>query len=67
MLAPVHTPPARLHDAVQAALATPETAARLTAIGITPRPESQAGFAAFLQAESARWGGIARAANIRVE
>ena len=67
MLAPAHTPPARLHDAVQAALATPETAARLTAIGITPRPESQAGFAAFLQAESARWGGIARAANIRVE
>jgi tripartite-type tricarboxylate transporter receptor subunit TctC len=67
MLAPARTPPTRLHAAVQAALATPETAARLTAIGITPRPESQANFAAFLQAESARWGGIARAANIRVE
>ena len=58
---------ARLHAAVQAALANPETAARLAAIGITPRSESQPAFREFLPAESARWGAIARAANIRVE
>ncbi len=67
VLAPARTPPARLHAAVQVALATPETVARLATIGITPRPGTQASFTAFLVAETARWGAITRAANIRVE
>jgi tripartite-type tricarboxylate transporter receptor subunit TctC len=58
---------ARLHQAAVAALATPNVRERFTALGITPVGSSPTEFAAFITAETTRWGGVARAANIRLD
>ncbi|RVT95929.1 tripartite tricarboxylate transporter substrate binding protein [Rhodovarius crocodyli] len=58
---------ARLHQAAVAALATPNVRERFAALGITPVGSSPAEFRAFIAAETTRWGGVARAANIRLD
>jgi tripartite-type tricarboxylate transporter receptor subunit TctC len=58
----------RLHAEIQAALARPEVAARLAEIGSGPnRGLSRAALTAYVAQEGARWGELARAANIRAE
>ena len=68
--APAKVPPAilaRLHDEAVAALARPMVAQRFQELGITPVGNTQAEFGAFVAAESARWGEVARRAHIRLD
>jgi tripartite-type tricarboxylate transporter receptor subunit TctC len=68
--APAKVPPAivaRLHDEAVAALKSPMVSQRLQELGITPVGNTQAEFGAFVAAESARWGEVARRANIRLD
>ena len=68
--APAKVPPAivaRLHDEAVAALKSPMVAQRFQELGITPVGNTQAEFGAFVAAESARWGEVARRANIRLD
>lgn len=58
---------ARLHQSAVAALATPAVRDRFAALGITPVGSTPADFTRFIAAETARWGGVARAANIRLD
>ncbi len=49
------------------ALARPEVAERLAALGIEPRPITPEGFAAFLRADSAKWADIIRRSGAKLE
>lgn len=67
---PAATPPAvqqRVHDAVNATLAMPETKTRLETLGAELQPMSQADFAAFHAAEYQRFGEIIRKNGIRLD
>ncbi|MGE8655808.1 MAG: Bug family tripartite tricarboxylate transporter substrate binding protein [Achromobacter sp.] len=67
---PASTPAAvqqRVHDAVNAILAMPDTQARLQAIGADINPMSQARFAQFHQAENQRYAAIIKKNHISVE
>ena len=57
----------QLNDAARRALSRPETAARLARIGIETRPMSPAQFAAFIAAETEKWGDIIRRSGARAE
>jgi len=58
----------RLHGEAQAMLAQPETAALVARLGSTPdRRLPRAEVAAFITAEAARWGEVARAGGVRAE
>ena len=66
--APAGTPPAivqRLNKAVGAALADPKLAARIVDMGGVPMPMTPAEFGTFLANETAKWGKVIRAANIK--
>ena len=66
--APAGTPPAivqRLNKAVGVALADPKLAARIVEMGGVPMPMTSAEFGAFLASETAKWGKVIRAANIK--
>ena len=68
--APAKVPPAivaRLHDEAVAALKSPMVSQRFQELGITPVGNTQAEFGAFVAAESARWGEVARRAHIRLD
>lgn len=68
--APAATPPEiqqKLNAAVTQALKDPALAAKLRDQGGEPAPMSQAQFREFIQAESARFGGIVESAGIRAE
>jgi tripartite-type tricarboxylate transporter receptor subunit TctC len=68
--APAATPPAiiaRLHREAVAALAAPAVAARFQELGITPVGNTPEAFRAFVASETARWGEVARRAQIRIE
>jgi tripartite-type tricarboxylate transporter receptor subunit TctC len=70
LAAPAGTPGAivaRLAAATEAAMADPEAGGRLVAQGVVAGSGGPAGFAAFLEAERTKLGGIIRAANIRAE
>ncbi|MCW8085397.1 Bug family tripartite tricarboxylate transporter substrate binding protein [Sabulicella glaciei] len=70
IFAPARTPApvvARLQREAVAALAMPLVAARFRELGITPVGSSPGEFAAFVASETARWGAVARAANIRLD
>jgi tripartite-type tricarboxylate transporter receptor subunit TctC len=70
LFAPARTPAAiveRLHREAVAALATPSVAARLEELGITPVGSTPEQFAGFVANETARWGAVARAADIRLD
>ena len=58
---------ARVHDAVNAVLAMPETKTRLDAVGAEITPMSQAQFADFHAAECKRFGDLIKKNNIRLE
>jgi len=68
LFAPAGLPDAvatRINAAFAAALRAPEVRARLDAMAIIPVAGAPGDFAAYQQRESAKWGGIIRARNIR--
>jgi tripartite-type tricarboxylate transporter receptor subunit TctC len=68
LLAPARTPApviARLHDAVAAALAEPDTRAQLIRSGAMPASTSTAEFAKLMRDELERWGRVVREKNIK--
>lgn len=70
LFAPAGTPPAillRVNREVNAALQAPEVAARFAELGITTRAMTPEEVAAFVAAETQRWGEVARRAQIRAE
>jgi len=67
---PAGTPPAilnKLHAEVAKALALPDVKERLASMGFEGVGDSPAHFAAFVQAEMAKWAKVVKDANIRVE
>ncbi len=70
VVAPARTPPAalaRLNQAVQTALASPETQRALAQNGAEPFPQDVPTHDRFLRTEVARWAEVIRAARIQVE
>jgi len=70
LFAPAGTPRPiieRLNHEVNAVLQLPEVASRFAELGITNRPMTPEEVAAFVAAETQRWGKVARRANIRAE
>ena len=70
MLAPAGTPAAileRLNTASRAALRAPEMQPRLDALAVTAETRPLGEWPAYAAAESARWGAVVRARNIRVQ
>lgn len=67
---PVETPsPVRkkLFDEIQEVLVSPDTQARIAALGALPSVSSQADFQRFLDSELARWTQVIRERNIKLE
>jgi tripartite-type tricarboxylate transporter receptor subunit TctC len=70
LAAPPRTPAAivaRLNQGIVEVLKSPETAEHLRGMNMTPVGGTPAGIKAFIKEETARWGEVIRAANIRVE
>ena len=70
VLAPAGTPPeavARLSQALNAALAQPEVRERFAAAGLETVSSTPAEFAAFIRSEIAKWGRVAKEANIKID
>ena len=70
VLAPAGTPPeavAKLSDALNKALAQPEVQERFSAAGLDVASSSPAEFAAFIRSEIAKWGRVAKEANIKLD
>ena len=68
IVAPRDTPAevvAKLHAAVVAALAQPEVAQRLAALGIEPTDASPKALGTRLRADAERWGAVVRRAGLR--
>ena len=58
---------ARLNDAAALTIARPEVAARMSLIGIEPRPMAPEAFVQFVRAETRKWGDIVRRSGARAE
>lgn len=70
LFAPAGTPPAtieRLHAEVARALARPDVRERLSTLGAEPGGSSPREFAAFIDAEVAKWTKVVREAKIRLD
>ena len=70
LLAPAGTPPAivaKLNKAMVDALATPQMREHLARLGIEPESCSPAEFTALIQAETDKWGRVAKAAGIKAD
>jgi tripartite-type tricarboxylate transporter receptor subunit TctC len=70
LLAPAKTPPAiieKLHATITRIMATPEMKTHVVNNGADPMALGPKAFGAFLQAESAKWAQVAKAANLRIE
>ena len=70
VLAPKGTPAAiieRLNTEINKAMQAPEIAERVKALGAAPAPGTADRLRQFMVDERAKWGGIARAANIRLQ
>jgi tripartite-type tricarboxylate transporter receptor subunit TctC len=52
---------------LRAAIRTPETLARLEQLGASPVASTPSEFISFLAAETAKWGPIIRAADVKIE
>jgi tripartite-type tricarboxylate transporter receptor subunit TctC len=68
MLAPAATPKmiiARIHEVLSRQLATPENQQLFISQGHEPGGDMPDEYAAFIRAETAKWAGVAKAANIR--
>ncbi len=66
LFAPAGTPAAvvsRLHQETQQAIAQPDVAARLLAVGSEPQAMTAAAFAAFIQSEIRKWGKAVKDSN----
>jgi len=57
----------KLNRDAQRALSTPESAARLDALGVTFTPNTPAEAAAFFKSETAKWNRVIEAANLRLD
>ena len=65
-----HTPPeavAKLSQALNAALAQPEVKEKFSGAGLETVSSTPAEFAAFIRSEIAKWGKVAKEANIKVD
>jgi tripartite-type tricarboxylate transporter receptor subunit TctC len=70
LVAPKNTPAAivaKLHDAVDAAIADPKVVARFADIGSVPKSMTTAEFAKFAVDDTEKWGKVIRAANIKMD
>lgn len=70
ILAPAATPKATvdaLNHAFNQVITAPGMEAKMAALGDQPSPQTQAAFAAFIQAEIPRWAKVAREAHIEPE
>ncbi len=70
LLAPARTPPdivAKLNATVNQALAAREVRSALQKLGSDPKTATAQAFAAFIAAETQRWGKVVRDANIKVD
>jgi tripartite-type tricarboxylate transporter receptor subunit TctC len=70
VLAPGATPPAmvaRLHRAFADAMAVPEITRRVAELGAESRVEGPESFRRWLDVETEAWGGVIRAANIKLD
>lgn len=68
MVGPAAMPPAiarRIQEDIRAAMAEPATAERLASVGLEPVGSTPAEWAAFVEADIARWRVLVRARNIR--
>jgi tripartite-type tricarboxylate transporter receptor subunit TctC len=57
----------KLNSAINASLTAPEVAAAFAKLGAEVRPAPPQDFAAFLAAETRKWGDLVKAANIKAE
>jgi tripartite-type tricarboxylate transporter receptor subunit TctC len=70
VVAPAGTPPeavAKLSQALNAALAQPEVKEKFSAAGLETVSSTPAEFGAFIRSEIAKWGKVAKEANIKIE
>ena len=70
VLAPAGTPPgvlARLNAEINRALEAPEVRTSLARLGVQPRGGTEAGFAAFLEAERGHWSRVVADSGARVD
>jgi tripartite-type tricarboxylate transporter receptor subunit TctC len=70
IVAPAGTPPdivAKLNAAVNAALAMPDTQARLAGLGAAPMSGTPQDFAALIATETPKWAAVVKAAHVRIE
>ena len=70
LMAPPKTPAAitsQLNRAINAVLKTPEIAEQLRGMNMTPVGGTPDEVRAFIAEETARWGAVIRAANIRLD
>ena len=70
LVAPAKTPPAvlaKLTDAVNKALASPDVVKRFNELGAEPGTSSGAAYGAFLQAETQKWADVIRASGAKAE
>jgi tripartite-type tricarboxylate transporter receptor subunit TctC len=70
VLAPAGTPPAavaRLSQALNAALAQPEVKERFANAGLEAVSSTPAEFGVFIRSEIAKWGKVAKEANIKID
>ena len=70
IVVPAATPPAlveKISADIQAALAAPATRQRMIEMGGIPAAGPPEAFGAFIRAEIAKWGEVARAANVRLD
>ncbi len=57
----------KLHDAVDATIRSPDVARRFTDLGADPQFGGPAEFAAYVEADLAKWTRLAREANLKIE
>jgi tripartite-type tricarboxylate transporter receptor subunit TctC len=70
VVAPAGTPDAiveRLNAEITAALNDPAIVAAMRAQGVEPAPSSTAAFGAYIRSETAKWAGVVRKANIKLD
>jgi tripartite-type tricarboxylate transporter receptor subunit TctC len=58
---------AKLNATMNAALGEPTPKARLADLGVEPMRKTPAEFSQFLAAENEKWGGVIRAAKIKLD
>jgi len=70
LLAPAKTPSAvvdKLHAALAKVMNNPEVKKKLSEQGVEPYVETPAQFAAFIQAETAKWGAVVKASGASLD